>query len=117
MYEYQATLKPTTYQPSGVVDGDTIYVNVDMGLTIYHTISLRLYGVNAPEMSTDAGKTAKRWVIDWFETHAPLGVFTLRTQRDKTEKFGRFLATITAPDGAILNDDLIASGNAVPYFP
>ena len=116
MYEYQASLKPTTYQPTGVVDGDTIYVTVDMGLTIYHTISLRLYGVNAPEMST-AGKAAKQWVIDWFKTHAPFGVFTLRTQRDKTEKFGRYLATIIALDGAVLNDDLVASNNAAPYFP
>jgi endonuclease YncB( thermonuclease family) len=117
MYEYQAVLKPTSSQPAGVVDGDTVYVNVDMGLTIYHTITLRLYGVNAPEMSTAAGKTAKQWVIDWFKTHVPFGVFTLQTRRDKTEKFGRFLATIVAPDGANLNEDLVASDNAVPYFP
>lgn len=117
MYEYSSWGLDSPRNPLGVVDGDTMHVGVDLGMDIATQTTLRIYGVNAPEMSTDAGKAAKQWAIEWFRTHCPGGKFTIQTRKDAKEKYGRYLATIIAPDGANFNADIIASGNAVPYFP
>jgi endonuclease YncB( thermonuclease family) len=116
-YTYIAWLRPTPHEPVGIVDGDTLYCGIDLGCNVAINEDIRLYGVNAPEMSTAAGRIAKQWVIDWFQTHCPTGRFVIATQLDKTEKYGRLLGDIYAPDGAHLNADLVSSGNAVPYFP
>jgi endonuclease YncB( thermonuclease family) len=117
MYEYQAWGVPSTGDPLGVVDGDTMHVGVDLGMDIATQTTLRIYGVNAPEMSTSDGKAAKQWAIEWFQTHCPGNKFTIQTAKDKKEKYGRYLATIIAPDGANFNADIVAAGHAVTYFP
>lgn len=43
MYEYAATV-------TKVIDGDTIEVNIDLGFDINHTIQVKLYGVDTPEI-------------------------------------------------------------------
>jgi endonuclease YncB( thermonuclease family) len=68
-------------------------------------------------MNTAAGKQAKVFAIAWFQQHCPDGRFILATQLDHTEKYGRFLGDIYARDGAHLNADLVAAGQAVTYFP
>jgi endonuclease YncB( thermonuclease family) len=117
MYEYAAWGIPTKRDPVGVVDGDTMNVGVDLGMRIATETAVRVYGINAPELSTQAGRDAKLWAIQWFKTHCPDGKFIIDTQKDSTEKYGRYLATITAPDGAVFNTDIVAAGHAVPYFP
>lgn len=107
MYEYRATLV-------SVVDGDTVRFLVDLGCDVHIGMTVRVLGVNAPEMSTDAGKRAKVWAQQWFSGRP---IVTLNTVKDKREKYGRYLATITAPDGAVFNSDLVAAGMAVPYNP
>jgi endonuclease YncB( thermonuclease family) len=116
-FTYDAWLRPTPHEPAGVVDGDTVYVGIDLGCNVAVNETIRLYGINCPEMKTDAGKQAKAWAIGWFAQHCSAGRFVLATQLDKTEKFGRLLGDIYAPDGAHLNADLVAAGMAVPYFP
>jgi endonuclease YncB( thermonuclease family) len=110
MYEYAATLVK-------LVDGDTLHADIDVGFSITVAQIIRFYGVNAPEMETQAGKDAKAWVAEWFATHCPTNGFTLNTIKDRREKYGRFLGIITAADKANLNQDLVAAGHAVPYFP
>ena len=117
MYEYIAWGLADKRDPRGVVDGDTMHVGVDLGMEVAVNTTLRIYGINAPELSTQAGKDAKAWAIDWFVTHCPNGQFIVNTLKDKTEKYGRYLATITAPDGHVYNDDIVYYGHAVPYFP
>lgn len=120
MYEYIAWGDATSRDPLGVVDGDTVNVGIDLGLDIAIHTTLRLYGINAPEMTgpeKPQGQAAKAWAVAWFQQHCPDGQFTIQTVKDRTEKFGRYLATIVAPDGAIFNEDAVASGHAVPYFP
>jgi Prasinovirus endonuclease len=114
---YVASGDASTRDPLGVVDGDTLNLYVDKGIDEYRKLTVRLYGVNAPELSTQAGKDAKAWVISWFEQHCPDGLFVLGTIKDNRDKYGRYLANIYAADGAVLNDDLVAAGQAVPYFP
>lgn len=109
MWEYRAQIEK-------VVDGDTIDVAIDLGLHITYRTRLRLAGVNAPEKNTTPGKVAAEYTITWVTTHqGPGGWFTIRTAKDKTEKYGRYLATVVAADGSDLALDLIATGHALPW--
>lgn len=110
MYEYRATLIK-------VHDGDTFHCDVDCGFDLRLKMTVRLFGVNAPELVTAAGKKATAWVQAWFTDHCRDGTFTLRTEKDRREKYGRYLGTVIAKDGSVLNGDIVASGNAVVYLP
>jgi endonuclease YncB( thermonuclease family) len=107
MYEYAATLK-------SIHDGDTLRLVVDLGFEVQETMIIRLYGLNAPELSTDAGKTALVYVVNWFKDNGQTVI--LQSHKDKQEKYGRYLGTILASNGKSLNADLLSSGNAVPYM-
>lgn len=99
-----------------LVDGDTLHCGVDLGLDVAMNVTIRFYGINAPEMSTPAGKTAKQYAADWFTAHG--SKFVLQTVKDKREKYGRYLGLIVPVDGGTsLNDLMVSSGNAVTYFP
>jgi micrococcal nuclease len=99
-----------------IVDGDTIHAEIRLGCDVRTRQTIRFYGVNAPEMSTAAGVASKEFVVRWFADNAPDGLFTLETVKDKREKYGRYLGILYA-NGRSLNDDLVAAGMAVPYFP
>lgn len=110
-YEYRAVIRD-------VHDGDTVKVDVDLGWGVWlHARSLRLVGLNAPELNTAAGKEAR----DYLTTVLPLASpVTIRTELDKTEKFGRMLATIWDNDrgdvyGDSVNDMLIRTKHAVAW--
>lgn len=100
-----------------LVDGDTLHCGVDLGLDVAINVTIRFYGINAPEMSTQAGKDAKSYAAQWLQTNCPDGKFVLQTVKDKREKYGRYLGIILSPDNANLNLDMVTSGHAVTYFP
>lgn len=107
MYEYSARLVR-------IVDADTIVLDVDLGMSVWVRGQLiRVLGVDAPEMSTEAGRAAKAWAVAWFAQHCPAGELVVRTR--KADNFGRYLGVIVAPDGAVLADDLLAAGHATVY--
>jgi len=112
LYTYQAAIL-------AFHDADTCTVDVDLGFKIHAQVTVRLDGLDAPELATDAGKAALRFVLDWL--HANGSLVQLHTVKaaggDKLEKYGRLLATILPPggDGQSLNEALLASGNAKPY--
>ena len=106
MYEYRAAI-------IRVVDGDSLHAEVDLGFDVRMRMKLRLAGVNAPEMNTLEGKTARGYLIELFGT-LPAAV-TLRTEKDRQEKYGRYLAWIHLPDGRSVNELLLATGHAIPY--
>ena len=111
-----------------IVDGDTIDFIVDLGFGLSYGrgkhLRVRLLGINTPEVrgtEKEAGLAAKQFVVDWFTRHEGRPLF-LKTVKDKTGKYGRYLGEILAqePEGAIpefhnLNRDLLATGHAVPY--
>lgn len=115
MYEYRA-------QVVEIVDGDTVKLDVDLGFSIRQRMTLRLYGINAPEMvgATRAKGEAAR---DYLAKLIPADSFvTIRTHKDKSDKYGRILAEIYAP-GALTHDTvysvnqaMIDAGHAVPYY-
>ena len=117
LHWYAARFNPTKRDPTGVVDGDTFNITLDLGDFIYVQKALRLYGINAPEMSTPEGKDAKAWAIGWAENHCPDGMFIVKTGLDPEGKYGRILGTVYAPDGACFNTDIVAAGHAVVYLP
>lgn len=109
MYEYNARV-------IRVVDGDTVWLDVDLGCDVHVQMDIRLYGINAPEMSTNEGKVAKAFVEDWLEARPAL---ILHTIKDKREKYGRYLGILSnfAVTEPTLNDRLVAEKLAVPYYP
>lgn len=116
MYEYNATVK-------FAYDGDTFTLTVDLGLDVYKVIKVRLYGIDTPELKTGtaeskvAGHTAATYVQKYVGQQV-----RIKTIKDSTEKYGRFLANIYALDAkgvpAIesINDEMLRLGYAKPYF-
>lgn len=103
-------------QVTGVHDGDTLRVFAwkwDDGYAIWPRV--RLARINAPELATPAGKIAQAFVAAWVVSDpAVTWPFVVYTQA--RDNYGRPLVTLwRRSDGACLNDDLVASGNAVPY--
>jgi micrococcal nuclease len=105
MFIYQATV-------GKVVDGDTLDLQVDLGFGVFTRQRVRLLGNNAAEHGTELGDKATAFVKDWVAEHGP--VLTVRTQKDKREKFGRYLATILS-GAEELSQALINAGLAVAY--
>ncbi len=83
---------------SKVYDGDTITVDLDLGLGItVHGQKLRLYGINTPEVR---GEERPRGLVVRDIVRALIldKWVIVRTHRDKTGKYGRWLGTIYVPD-------------------
>ncbi len=113
VYEYQAKIVR-------VVDGDTVHAEVDLGFDIRFTMKLRLMGINAPELRTDDGKSARDFLMRLLMVNGEYQTCTIRTEKDRTEKYGRYLATIFVPSGEFalnVNLEMIENGYAVPYYP
>lgn len=111
IYEYKASL-------IRVVDGDTVWLDIDLGFNVHASFDFRLVGLNAPEMvgSTKTAGVASKNELDRLLSLGPLRVVSM-----KSDKYGRWLATIYVkqPDGTELNvnEELVKGGYAVPYNP
>lgn len=92
-------------------DGDTCHLDVDLGFGIHSTgINGRIYGINAPELDTAAGKDALARAL----LLCPVGTAVTVVSHGWDKYGGRFDAELTLPDGTSLADQMIASGHAVP---
>ena len=115
MYEYR--VKKVT----GVVDGDTIDVDIDLGFNISYTQRVRLAGIDTPESRTkDArekalGLEVKNKVKSAIDSAKTVIIKT--ELPDSTEKYGRILGWVYL-DGAAksLNEQLIEEGYAWGYM-
>ena len=105
MYDYQADIVR-------VIDGDTVYLDLDLGVDTHVYITVRLLGVNAPEHGTPEGDKATAWMREQLPEGLKVRV---QTVKDKKEKYGRYLADIYTTKGHI-NAMLVSEGLAVPYF-
>ena len=95
---------------SKVYDGDTITVTVDLGLGVYKTETIRLYGLNAPEVR-GAEKSEGIKSRDVLRKMILNKTVTLYTLKDKRGKYGRLLGIIHY-DGKNINKWLIDNGYA-----
>lgn len=107
MYQYQATV-------TRIVDGDTIHAELDLGCDVRINLTLRLYGINAPETSTPEGKDATAFLRSLVVEGDTVLVVTYK---DRREKYGRYLATLFDAEGRDVNHAMVEAGHAVPYFP
>ncbi len=101
-----------------VVDGDTVDAVIDLGLGVKIERRLRLAGIDTPEMfgvkkdseEYKRGLKAKNFVI------SALGSVEnrcwVKTIKDKTGKYGRYIAEIYFMDGKNLNELLVEKGLA-----
>lgn len=106
LYRYRAALLR-------VVDGDTVQLDVDLGLETSRKLSVRLYGLNAPERNTSDGKKSMAWLIARL---ANIKQLYIATEKDRQEKFGRYLAVLYDEAGANINRELIEAGLAKEYY-
>jgi endonuclease YncB( thermonuclease family) len=125
MYDYRVGIMK-------VVDGDTVHAVWDFGGETYRLVTLRLEGINAPEMSTPEGHTSRDALTQQIIDHglSSLDVSTsvgeafsdkvlwlnMRTHKDKREKYGRYLATLYSQDWQTnINEWMVENEFAVPY--
>ena len=85
-----------------VVDGDTVDLIIDLGFDTSRKERFRLYGIDAPEMRTAAGKKAKAWLEDALMPLETIYVQTLQlSTKAKRDKYGRFLAVLYSEFGDV----------------
>lgn len=97
-----------------VYDGDTITVDIDLGFgIIMKKQNIRLADINTPEIrgdERDQGIVSRDWLRDkifnkWI---------SINTVKDKTGKYGRYIAYIYL-DGENLNETMLNEGLAEKY--
>ena len=101
-----------------IVDGDTVDVDIDLGFGIWmHRERIRVMGIDTPESRTRDltekafGLAAKEFV----KSLMPIGSMQIiKTQKDKTGKFGRVLGDFIIED-KLLTEHMIENYHAVPY--
>lgn len=97
-----------------VIDGDTLKVLIDVGFGATVRESLRLRGVNTPEVGTPEGEAAKKYVVRLLPPGTPIVI-----KSHRSDLHGRFVAdvflTTTPPGGEVvyLNQELLDKGLAV----
>jgi micrococcal nuclease len=85
-----------------VVDGDTVDLIIDLGFDTSRKERFRLYGIDAPEMRTAAGKEAKAWLWEALQPLEAIYVQTVQlSTKAKRDKYGRFLAVLYSELGDI----------------
>jgi micrococcal nuclease len=111
MYEYRGHVRR-------VHDGDTVELDVDLGMDITrHLPRARLDGLDAPELRTEAG--IRSYVaLRALAEGVTLTVHTIKLKtldKERTEKYGRYLVRLVLPSGVDVNAWLIEQGYARPY--
>jgi endonuclease YncB( thermonuclease family) len=104
LFTYAATLRR-------VVDGDTLVVALTITPEIFIEQTLRLRGIDCPEMPTPAGRAAPRFVEALIGNDDALTINTT-----KPDKFDRYLADVfftTATGETFLNQHLLNNHQAV----
>lgn len=105
-YKYKAVV-------TSIYDADSLRVTLDLGLDIkYERFNIRLARINAPEIRGEerpAGLIARDRLRELILNKEVI----IHTFKDKKGKYGRYIADIILPNGAIVNDILVAEGHAV----
>lgn len=102
-----------------VQDGDTIYVKLDLGFDITIYARVRIKGINAPEISTEAGRQATQFA----RMIAPVGSNVLVTSYGWDKYGGRVDGEITIEEAVVVGAEgerdfgtiMLRTGHAIPY--
>lgn len=100
---------------TAVHDGDTCTVDIDLGFGVWMKgQKIRFHGINTPEIigeNKQDGLKSRDYVVSSILGKSVL----IQTEKDKSEKYGRWLATIWI-DGINLNKKLVEEGFAKEYI-
>lgn len=118
MFQYEAVVLR-------IVDGDTLWLNLDLGFKVHVEIDVRLAHINAPELVhwTESGLSDP--AITYVTECVPPGS-TCVVDISKADKYGRWLGVVRflpgvtdryeiIRSGRVLNDELKEKGFAVSY--
>lgn len=100
-----------------VVDGDTIRVKAKIWVDQTVEVSVRLRGIDAPEIfrpKCEAEKTLARTAKASVAAAAPVGSQVTITEITRDKYGGRVVANVIVNDGETLADRLLAQGQAIP---
>tara|TARA_Y100001963_G_C6787699_1_gene453807 strand:- start:3691 stop:4131 length:441 start_codon:yes stop_codon:yes gene_type:complete len=107
-----------------VVDGDTVDIDIDLGFGVWlHKERVRLHGIDTPESRTrdDVEKIYGNAAKEFVKSFLPIGSSQiLKTEKDKTGKFGRILGKFLVYDSkedkqTTLGEIMIRENHAVAY--
>jgi micrococcal nuclease len=106
-----------------IYDGDTVIVNINLGMNItINNISIRLYGINTPEVKgveRENGLKSKDALIEYIKNRKII-LYTLKNklnENDKHDKYGRILGILVDKEtGENYNLKLLENKYAKPYF-
>lgn len=118
MFEYEAKVIRW-------VDGDTCWLDVDLGFRMHAEIEMRLAHINTPEIVNYKPNGIDDPATKYCNECCPPDSICV-VQVTRPEKWGRWLATIKFRPGEtkrdailmssrVLNDELLQKGLAVPY--
>ncbi|OGX36755.1 MAG: hypothetical protein A3D87_01535 [Omnitrophica WOR_2 bacterium RIFCSPHIGHO2_02_FULL_50_17] len=91
-----------------IIDGDTLIARVHLNFRMFITQKFRLRGIDCPEIGTPEGKRAKRFVEERLKG---LDFFVIKTRKDTTDKYERYLADVFYPSGGSDIDKIAREGN------
>ena len=112
MAEVKYTYKATVLR---WIDGDSVWLEVDLGFRMKTINDFRLYGVDTPERGQPGYAEAKAFV----EKLSPAGTEVMIETYKNPDKYGRWLAEVSMSDEHFtftVNTELINAGLAVNYF-
>lgn len=96
-----------------VLDGDTVECRIELGFHLTLTESVRLVGIDAPELPTIPGLASQAALQDLLK---PGTVVLLRTGKRERDKYGRVLGEVLK-DGSSINQHLLKRGLAKEMKP
>ncbi len=82
LYTYKAYIKK-------IIDGDTIWINIDCGFKIWAKQKIRLRGINTPSIETQKGVESSRFVLNTLK-NLPFVIIKSHGR----DKYGRYLTDI-----------------------
>lgn len=105
MFEYKAKV-------IRVVDGDTLELELDLGFDTFRKEKVRLARVDTPEVygvkkesaEYQKGQLASQFTKEWIEKTN--GEIVVKTEKDKTGKYGRYIVEVFASEGDSVGENL-----------
>lgn len=97
-----------------VHDGDTVRVRADLGWHVQLDTLVRVDGIDAPELTSPAGKSARLELLKLLPVGSSCTVASKRLL-GASEKYGRALADVSSADGVSAAEHMLAVGAAKPW--
>jgi micrococcal nuclease len=98
-----------------VIDGDTLDLDIDLGMYFRVTKRVRLKGIDTPELRGPMRELAKK-AHDLVKFYTENVQLLIRTELDKDDKYGRLLVDIWVDNlNVSLSDHLVECGMARRY--